>query len=170
MFEQVILRDTTKEDWPLLREKIVSRIMKTFGTSPVPLEGIKNEFHEVERYENYGLTHIKIRYHVLDDEWADAIIVLPENLTNPAPAVLTIHGTNNVIGKYGMLDVEGTPRRAYAIELAKRGFVTIAQIVYIIAIFPDLLSSCGSNNRWTCGCSGCFGTDRCRSISADCRA
>ncbi len=130
MFEQVILRDTTKEDWPGLREKIVSRIMKTFGTSPVPLEGIKNEFHEVERYENYGLTHIKIRYHVLGDEWADAIVVLPENLTSPAPAVLTIHGTNNVIGKYGMLDVEGTPRRAYAIELAKRGFVTISPDQY----------------------------------------
>ena len=130
--QQVILRDTTKEEWPALREKLFNRISKTFGKSPVPLESVKNEFHEVERYEKYGLTHIKIRYHVFNEEWADAIIILPENLDEikRAPAVLTIHGTNNVIGKYGVMDVEGTPRRAYAVELAKRGFVTLSPDQY----------------------------------------
>lgn len=132
MIQPVILRDTKKEDWQKIRQTMLSRIMETFGTSPVPLSPVKNDFYEVERYENYGLTHIKIRYHVFDDEWSDAIIVLPENLdvSKPVPAVLTIHGTNNVIGKYGVLDIDGTPRRAYGIELAKRGFVTFSPDQY----------------------------------------
>ncbi len=78
MIQPVTLRDTKKEDWQKLRETMLSRIMETFGTSPVPLSPAKNDFYEVERYESYGLTHIKIRYNVFDDEWSNAIIVLLE--------------------------------------------------------------------------------------------
>jgi hypothetical protein len=56
------------------------------------------------------------------------VIILPEGIEKmgAAPAVLTIHGTNREVGKYGVMDPENTPRRAYATELAKRGYVTIS--------------------------------------------
>ena len=132
MIGNIVNKDLKKEEWPILRERILERIMQTFGTSPVGLEPTKNEFEELCRYEKHGLTHIKIRYHVFADEWAYAIIILPKGFKDGdvAPAVVTIHGTNGVRGKEGVCDPVGTPRRAYATELAERGFVTISPDQY----------------------------------------
>ena len=132
MISKIVNRDLRKEEWPIVRERMLARIMETFGTSPVGLEPTKNEFEELERYEKHGLTHIRIRYHVFADEWAYAIIILPRGFKDgdAYPAVLTIHGTNGVIGKEGVCDPVGTPRRAYATELAERGFVTLSPDQY----------------------------------------
>ncbi len=129
MIDPVILRDTKKEEWPEIRNRILKRILDNFGTPPFEIKPVKNNFTELERYENHGLTHIKIKYEVWDELSKEAIIVLPENFdeNKTYPAVVTIHGTNGNVGKYGMLDVpDTTPNRAYAIELAKRGYVTIS--------------------------------------------
>ena len=132
MIGNIVNKDLKKEEWPILRERMLERIMQTFGTSPVGLEPTKNEFEELCHYEKHGLTHIKIRYHVFADEWAYAIIILPKGFKDGdvAPAVVTIHGTNGVRGKEGVCDPVGTPRRAYATELAERGFVTISPDQY----------------------------------------
>lgn len=128
MIGSIILPDTKKEEWDILRQRILSRVLETFGTPPAEILSLKDDYEEIERYENYGLEHVRIRYHVLDDEWNEAIFVLPENLKHQkcAPAVITIHGTNGKIGKNGMLNPEVYPRRGYGIELAKRGFVTVS--------------------------------------------
>lgn len=133
MIDSVILKDTTQAEWPIIRERLLNRIKQTFGTAPVSMAPAKPEFKELERYTSHGLVHIKILYHVFDDFWNEAILVLPNNLEEmkPAPAVVTIHGTNNTCGKYGVLDVPNARKnRAYAIELAKRGFVTISPDQY----------------------------------------
>lgn len=132
MIDSVILKDTKREDWPAIREKIIARINQTFGTAPTDMSPTKNEFKEIERYTNYDLEHIKIKYHVYDDFWNEAVIVLPPNLKElgQAPAALITHGTNGLQGKYGMLDPEGVRNRGYAIELARRGFVCIAPDQY----------------------------------------
>lgn len=132
MIDSVILKDTRREDWPEIRKKVLVRINKTFGTAPCDMSPCKNDFKEIERYTNYGLEHIKISYHVYEDFWNEAIIVLPENLNqiSPAPAALITHGTNGLQGKYGMLDPEAVRNRGYAIELARRGFVCIAPDQY----------------------------------------
>lgn len=140
MIGNIVTKDLKKEEWPMMRERMLERIMQTFGTSPVGLEPVKNEFEEICRYENHGLKHIKIRYHVFADEWAYAIIILPKGFKDGdvAPAIVTIHGTNGVIGKEGVCDPVGTPRRAYATELAERGFVTISPDQYG---FGELMNS-----------------------------
>ncbi len=132
MIDKIITKDTRADEWGEQRRRIRERIMKTFGTSPVGLEPVKNEFYELERYTKFGLVHIKIRYHIFADEWGYAIIILPRGFKDGdrAPAVVTIHGTNGVTGKYGVCDPEGTPRRAYATELAERGFITISPDQY----------------------------------------
>ena len=133
MIDSVVLKDTTREEWPCIREKLLKRINQTFGKAPVSMTPIKTEFRELERYINHELEHIRITYHVFGDFWNEAILVLPNNLAQvkQAPAIVTIHGTNNEKGKYGMLDVPNARKnRAYAIELAKRGFVTISPDQY----------------------------------------
>ena len=127
MIRNLITQDTLPEEWDEIRKRIKSRIEKSFGTSPVPLAPQKNDFCELERYEAHGFLHIKIKYHVFDNEWAYGLLILPKGLKEgeKAHAVLTIHGTNGEKGKYGVCNPE-KPERNYALELAERGFITFS--------------------------------------------
>ena len=132
MINAIVTPQTKKEDWSSIRSDIKARILETFGDSPVELAPSKNAYEELERYVAHDLEHIRIRYHVFGDEWAYALIILPKELeqSKPAPAVLTIHGTNGTSGKFGVADPIKKLRRAYAVELAKRGFVTLSPDQY----------------------------------------
>jgi dienelactone hydrolase len=90
-----------------------------------------NKFEEMERYQNFGLTHIKYRYNVVDDIWNEAILVLPEKFqeNGKSSVLIAIHGTDGKIGKMGALGGPGG-RRSYAIEMAKRGYIALAPDVY----------------------------------------
>ncbi len=123
MFRDVVLQDTRPEEWPAVRQRIHTRFMASMGTAP---EMDFEPYCEVaEEYERYGLAHRKIRYRVTPDEYGLAVIVLPEGVAkeSPAPAVVVCHGTyGGKLGKDGPLTLDG-PECAYAIELARRGFV-----------------------------------------------
>jgi len=126
----LILRDTKAEEWPELRSRIYKRITSAWGVSPVPYQPVVNKFEETGRYVNLGLTHIRYRFHVLDDIWVEAVCVLPKDFkeTTQYQTILAVHGTNGAIGKDGAL---GNPKnRSYAIELAQKGFVTVAADLY----------------------------------------
>ncbi|HUU43900.1 MAG TPA: dienelactone hydrolase family protein [Planctomycetota bacterium] len=127
MIGDVILPSTTKADWPEIRREIRSRITASMGTEPEGLGETPPQHEVVERCEKDGLTHIRLRYHVLDDDWTEAVLILPEGGEKacPAPAVLAIHGTDYERGKLGVID-PGRPRRNYGGELARRGFVTFS--------------------------------------------
>ena len=132
MIKSIVTRDTKKADWSKIRSSIKERIFETFGTPPVELAPAKNAYEILESYTAYGLRHIRVKYHVFAEEWAYGVLVLPSDLEEKktARAVLTIHGTNGVIGKYGVIDLDSTPRRAYGIELARLGFITFSPDQY----------------------------------------
>lgn len=114
-----------KSDWPVLRARIHDVILKTWGQCPVKFGPAKNSHQEVSRYKKYGLTLIVYKYQVVGDSWDRGILVLPHNFDQHKkyPLVLAIHGTNGKEGADGMLDYEKLRRRAYGIELAKRGYL-----------------------------------------------
>lgn len=126
--QNVILPDTRAEDWPEIRTDIKNRILHFWGTPPEKFEPRVNRFVETGRYEKYGLEHIKIRYHVADDMWDKAIIVLPVKFdkNKKYKGFVAIHGTNWEVGGYQMTDHEKFPERAYAYEMAMKGYVSIA--------------------------------------------
>ena len=132
MISDIITRDTRREEWDSIRERLKARIMQTFGTPPVELLPFKNEFKELERYTANGFLHIKIKYHVFAEEWAYGLLIFPKDFKegDRAKAVLTIHGTNGAKGKLGVCDPVNVPRRAYATELAERGFITFSPDQY----------------------------------------
>lgn len=132
MINAIVTPQIKKEDWKATRAEIKARILETFGNSPAELSASGGEFEELERYVAHDLEHIRVRYRVLDDEWAYGLLVLPKEAKEgkPLPAVLTIHGTNGTAGKYGVCDPKKKPRRAYGIELARRGFVTFSPDQY----------------------------------------
>ncbi len=56
-----------------------------------------------------------------------------------APAVLCLHGTDNVVGHGVVVGLGGRPNRQYASELAERGFVTLAPNYPLLAKYqPDI--------------------------------
>lgn len=124
----VILPGTKAEEWPGIRREIHARISQSLGTAPAGARTKPPAWKEMERYEKFGLMHIKFRYHVVNDEWHEGVCVLPQGGESacPAPAVLCIHGTNQEGGKYSLLEPDTHPDRAYGIELARRGYVAVA--------------------------------------------
>ncbi|MDA3865761.1 MAG: dienelactone hydrolase family protein [Salinivirgaceae bacterium] len=126
----LILPDTKAEEWPSIRAKIYQRIIQYFGQGPAELTPTVNKFEEIERYQKFGLTHIKYRYNVVDDIWNEAVLVLPEKFQDngQSSAILAIHGTIN-LGKDAALGAPGG-RRAYALELAKKGYIALAPDLY----------------------------------------
>ena len=123
MIGDVVLPSTTLTDWPRLREEIRARIDASMGAAPAGIASAPAKCEELDRVEKHGLVHLRIRYHVVGDEWNEGICILPAK--TPAPAVLCIHGADAKRGKFGVIDPE-RPNRAYGIELARRGYVTFS--------------------------------------------
>jgi dienelactone hydrolase len=127
MIGDVILPDTPSEAWPGVREVLRQRILATFGTPGMPVPAGRTTYEIAGQYEQNGLTHVRVRYHVIGDEWNEAVALLPPTGSAlPAPAVLAIHGTNGARGKMDCLEPREGNVEPYAFELAERGFVTFA--------------------------------------------
>ena len=131
MIGDVILPSTTAAEWPKIRAEIRARVLASMGEPPEDLGRAPATCEELERYEKHGLTHVRIRYHVVDDLYNEMICVLPatvpacpgdalplrsglrsDAVASPAPAVLCMHGTNRGIGAAGVIDPT-IPKRAY---------------------------------------------------------
>jgi pimeloyl-ACP methyl ester carboxylesterase len=125
MLPSVLSPAAEKDDWKVLRGRIHDKILASWGKCPVAFAPATNAYKEISRYEKHGLTHIVYNYQVFDDSWQRGILVLPANyqVGKKYPLVLAIHGTNGEQGADGMLDPDKVPHRAYAIELARKGYV-----------------------------------------------
>ena len=71
-----------------------------------------------------------------------AYLLVPKALlgsSSQAPAVLCLHGTDNVVGHGVVVGIGGRANRQYASELAERGYVTLAPNYPLLAKYqPDI--------------------------------
>jgi acetyl esterase/lipase len=71
-----------------------------------------------------------------------AYLLIPKPVLNgqkKVPAILCLHGTDNVVGHGVVVGLGTRPNRAYALELAQRGYVTLAPNYPLLAKYqPDL--------------------------------
>lgn len=138
MLTDVITPFTTQSEWVAERSRIRRAFFDTLGTFPDSLSTLLGAIgsrptvrsEETERTDEGDLTRIEFRYQVVGDYWTDAVVLAPMGFDRPDPAprpvVLTIHGTNHEHGKYSLMDPDGRPNRAYAVDLARRGFIAVA--------------------------------------------
>lgn len=139
----VILRDTRADEWPDLRGRIETRLKLHLGERPDHARLGEVKFEETGRDQVAGLTRIRYRYHVIDDEWSEAFLILPPDFKEGErrPVVVVIHGTTDR-GKDATASDTGDGDRSYASELALRGYITFS---------PDLFGygkPHDSGNRW----------------------
>ncbi|MFO1005356.1 MAG: alpha/beta fold hydrolase [Planctomycetaceae bacterium] len=122
----------TTDDWAARRREVIQQMERVMGPLPDRSKWPGAQVRVLERKElSGGLVRQKIQF-VADsnDRPIKAWVFLPsppQGLPPGAglPAVLCLHQTNNV-GKDEPAGLGGLPNLHYAIELAQRGFVTLA--------------------------------------------
>jgi len=129
-------------DWQLRRQSIVQGMESVMGKLPgadkrCPLDPqIEEEFD--------GGTYVRrlISYSSEPGSRVPAYLLIPKSVLagkTKAPAVLCLHGTNNVVGHGAVVGLGETPNRNYATELAQRGYVTLAPNYPLLAKYqPDI--------------------------------
>jgi dienelactone hydrolase len=90
--------------------------------TPAPLNA-----ETVERVDLGDLVREKVRYQVESGEWVSAYLFLPGQLATRGPAVLCLHQHAGQfhLGKSEPAGLAGHPEQFYALELARRGYVTL---------------------------------------------
>ncbi len=119
----LVLRDDTPETWARRSGEIRGRIAALLGD--MPEERVPAEMEVLEEEQRDGYVQRKIEYFVEADDRVRAFLLTPDDIREPGPAVMCLHGTSNP-GKLAMLGLGRSEDMAYAVELAQRGYVTIA--------------------------------------------
>jgi hypothetical protein len=108
----------TADDWKRRREEILRKWTDLMGPQPEPIAKPKLEILDSEHDGNFTRHHIKIE--VAPGKMTDDAYLLVPDGKGPFPAVLVVfYDALTGIGKKGKM-------RDYALQLAKRGFVTLS--------------------------------------------
>ncbi len=109
-------------DWQYRRQHILANMSRVMGPLPIhdntPLDV---KVVSSERLET--LTRKKVTYLSSKGDRVPAYLLIPHNIKKPRPAMLCLHGTS---GPKGRTAGVGKPYPSYTLELAQRGYVTIA--------------------------------------------
>lgn len=90
---------------------------------PCPLEPTV-----IERVDLGEVVREKVRLQVEPDDWAMAYVLTPRGQTSAGPAMLCLHQHNGQfdLGKSEPAGLAGNPQQFYALELARRGYLTLS--------------------------------------------
>lgn len=131
----------TAEAWAARREEAKAAFLRLAGP-PVAIDPAPTLHWQVEEEVDMG-AYVRQRgsYTALDGSRVPAYLCVPKLASpeRPAPAVLCLHPTDNRIGHGVVVGLGDKANRAYAAELAERGFVTLAPSYPRLAHYqPDL--------------------------------
>jgi dienelactone hydrolase len=112
-------------DWERRRKHVLASMQLVMG--PLPADSRKVPLAlKVDSEETLPrVVRKKITFAVEKDDRLTAYLLIPRNLKGKAPAVLCLHQTT-AIGKSEPAGLGGRPNLRYALELAERGYVTLA--------------------------------------------
>ncbi len=133
----------TTDHWSHRRAEIVGGMRTIMG----PLPGVEKqcalEMTVEEEVDCESYVRRLISYESEPGSRVPAYLCIPKAAlrpgSQPAPAVLCLHGTDNVVGHGVVVGLGNRPNRQYASELAERGYVTLAPNYPLLAKYrPDL--------------------------------
>jgi hypothetical protein len=134
----------TPAEWQHRRREILRGMQEVMGPLPgrerrVPLDLQVTSDTDCGSYVRRAIT-----YASGPGERTPAWLLVPKPALArraPAPAVLCLHPTDDTIGHDVVVGLGGRANRAYAAELAERGFVTLAPSYPLLAGYqPDVLA------------------------------
>lgn len=116
----------TVEDWERRKAHILANMQIVMGPLPGAERKVPLDLQTVEETKAGQLTRRKVRYHTdSPGQTVSAWLYLPPHDGKKLPAMLCLHQTTG-IGKDEPAGLGGSPNLHYALELAQRGYVTLA--------------------------------------------
>jgi hypothetical protein len=138
-----VFRVQTTDDWLRRRAEILAGMQAVMGRLPGPEKKCPLDM-QVEEEVDCG-SHVRrlITYASEPGSRVPAYLLVPKAVLRAdagrVPAVLCLHGTDNVVGHGIVVGLGNKPNRQYASELAERGYVTLAPNYPLLAKYqPDL--------------------------------
>ena len=133
----------TIDDWLKRRAEILEGMQSVMGRLPGPEKRCPLDMRVEEEVDCGKYVRRLITYASEPGSRVPAYLLVPKALVRegatPVPAVLCLHGTDNVVGHGVVVGLGGKPNREYASELAERGYVTLAPNYPLLAKYqPDL--------------------------------
>src|SRR5262249_47219069 len=116
---------TTAADWRKRRAHILANMQKVMGPLPDASRKAPLDVRVVEEFKGDGFIRKKLTYAAEKGDRVPAYLFLPTGKTGKLPAVLCLHPTQLQLGKGVAAGLGPKADRAYALELAKRGYVTL---------------------------------------------
>jgi dienelactone hydrolase len=132
---------TTPAEWARRRAEVVRAMQQVMGPLPGRDKRVPLAVQVLDETDAGTYVRRAITYQSEPGSRTPAWLCVPKAALRgrPAPAVLCLHPTDNTIGHDVVVGLGGRPNRAYAAELAERGFVTIAPSYPLLARYqPDV--------------------------------
>lgn len=111
------------QDWRRRREHVLENMQLVMGPLPRPETAIPLDVQVLESERLEKVTRKKITYAASQGDRVPAYLLIPHQCKGRVPAVLCLHGTSGPRGRTAGL---GPDYPRYTLELAERGYVTIA--------------------------------------------
>ena len=115
----------TKDGWEVRRRRILEGMQEVMGPLPGEERRVPLTWKVIETVELDGFTRKRIEIAVEKGDFVPAYLLIPAGLKGRAPAVLCLHQTTK-IGKGSPAGLGDRPALFQAVDLAKRGYVTLA--------------------------------------------
>jgi dienelactone hydrolase len=130
-------------DWAARRVEILAGFQRVAGAIPGPERRVDPSVEILEEVDAGSYVRRLITYATEPNCRTPAYLLIPKRLLETsgltAPAVLCLHGTDNVVGHGTVVGLGSRPNRGTARELAERGYVTFAPSYPLLANYqPDL--------------------------------
>lgn len=133
----------TPADWAKRRAEIVAGMRTVMGPLPGAEKRCPLEPKTEEEVDCGSYVRRLVTYASEPGSRVPAYLLVPKTAlepgAKPVPAVLCLHGTDNVVGHGTVVGLGTRPNRQYAAELAERGYVALAPGYPQLARYqPDL--------------------------------
>ncbi|MBI4657387.1 MAG: alpha/beta hydrolase [Verrucomicrobia bacterium] len=132
----------TVADWAKRRAEILAGAQHVMGMLPDDRKRCPLDLKIEEEADCGAYVRRLITYASEPNSRVPAYLLLPKTALaggKPRPAVLCLHPTDHTLGHKVVVGLGGKPNRQYAVELAERGYVTLAPSYPLLADYqPDL--------------------------------
>ena len=120
-------RVKTLAEWKMKRLQILDGMQKAMGLLPDRTKLPALNINILDSIKEEGYTRYAINFTVEQNELLPAFLYvpLPKGIPKKLPAMLVLHETDP-LGKKALSGISSSPNKAYAKELAQRGYVVIA--------------------------------------------
>jgi dienelactone hydrolase len=130
------------EDWAKRRAEVVRGMEAVMGKLPGEAKRCPLDMRIEEEVEGDTYVRRLVTYASEPGSRVPAYLLVPKDVLagkKKAPAIVCLHGTDNVVGHGTVVGLGARPNRSYALELAQRGYVTLAPNYPLLAKYqPDV--------------------------------